>query len=94
MIKIKDNFYVRVSELNFTALEKRKAIKKNGEEVDSYKTIGYYGSLINAIKGIREYKIEIELDTEEDIELQDAIDIIDRIKEEFKAVLERHIKEG
>lgn len=91
MIKIKDNYYVKVSELNYTAIEKRKGVNKKGEEIDSLKTIGYYSNLTSAIKGIRDYVIDNQLDTEEDIKLEDAIKVIKKITEEFKVVLERHM---
>lgn len=88
MIHIKDNYYIRPSQLDYVALLVTDGTNANGEKIKSEKLIGYYTTIQNAIIGIKDYYIREEL-TIVDMELYEAIKTIKEITDEFSELLER-----
>lgn len=57
MIKVNENYIIDIDSCNYTVkrdLHRKKSTIINGEtvEVDDFATVGYYGSLVSAVKGV------------------------------------------
>ena len=49
MIRIDDTYFIDVDELIYTLKKKRMGKNKNGEEIETATTLGYYSSLKSAL---------------------------------------------
>ena len=88
MIRIDEDYIIKVDENNYTAcrdLHKTK-VDKAGNESMSVDVIGYYSNLKQAVKGIWEYKVRKSL-MEEEHTLETAISVLQQAYKEFETVL-------
>ncbi len=57
MIRVNEHYIIDIDSMNYTVkrdYHRKKSTKVNGEivEVDDLRTIGHYGSLVSAVKGV------------------------------------------
>ena len=86
MIHVIDDFYIKVGQLDFTLLRKTNSINKKTDEI-TYKVLGYYSSVFNAVEGIRKI-MSRELTTEKDMELYEAVTAFKQIAERLEKATE------
>ena len=94
MINIKDKYLIDTDEFNYIVYANKPCEgidKKTGKPWVRYPVVGYYGSLSNALFGIRGRLIRDGLKTL-DGSLSDAIDRVQEINAEFEEIM-RGIKE-
>ena len=85
MIILIHDLVIGVDTNNYTLMLDEHKQDKNGKQI--YKTLGYYGTLQNAVCGARRYCIRKRLESNVCV-LTDAIKIIKSITEEFSKLLE------
>lgn len=90
MIRVNDNYAIRVDDRQFIAMEDKHKTDKSGCPV--FETIGYYGKLGDAIKGIarKEYGKEFQA---KDYSLNDAIRKIEEVDKKFTDLLADKLSE-
>ena len=81
MVRVNDKYVIDVDPQNYTAQIDTKKSDKEGNPV--YKTIGYYGTLYAAIKGIAENETREQLVNGE-ISLADALTKVRSVYQEFE----------
>lgn len=86
MIHVIDDFYIKVGQLDFTLLRKTNSINKKTDEI-TYKVLGYYSSVFNAVEGIKKI-MSRELTAEKDIELYEAVTAFKQIAERLEKATE------
>lgn len=86
MITLKHDIVIDVSPNNYTLMLDRHKRDKNGHPL--YEILGYYTSLVTAIRSAREYYIRKRL-SEEVLPLHEAIEEVRRITDEFAAMLDK-----
>ena len=91
MIKIDDTYFVDVDELIYTLEKKRIGKNKNGEEIETSTTLGYYSSLKSALTAAMKYDTMIKL-SEEVYTLTESINIANEVSDRFNRLLEEAIK--
>ena len=91
MIKIDDTYFVDVDELIYTLKKKRIGKNKNGEEIETSTTLGYYSSLKSALTAAMKYDTMIKL-SEEVYTLTESINIANEVSDRFNRLLEEAIK--
>lgn len=91
MIKIDDTYFVDVDELIYTLKKKRIGKNKNGEEIETSTTLGYYSSLKSALTAAMKYDTMIKL-SEEVYTLIEAINIANEVSDRFSRLIEEAIK--
>lgn len=85
MIIIDKDYCVDVDTLNYTAkIDLHKTDKKGNT---TYKIIGYYGTLKNAVKGVYEYKAKKALSDGQHT-LKQSIDVLRELEKELHKTLE------
>lgn len=57
MIRVNEHYIIEIDSMNYTVkrdYHRKRSVKVNGEivEVDDLRTVGYYESLLSAIKGV------------------------------------------
>lgn len=83
MIRMFDNYSIDVSDKCYVVSKVAKRIdKKSGEEIEYTVALGYYSTLMNAIKGMRSY-LQINLLKEYDGEIRGAIEMLEKLDERF-----------
>lgn len=85
MIHIIDEYYVTGGARDYTLLKDTHREDKNGNTV--YKTLGYYGSVANAVEGLRKTLCR-ELTAEKNMELYEAVRAFKGIAEELEKATE------
>lgn len=94
MIKIDDDFYIKVDDMNYTLLRdmhKKTVDKKTGEETEVYKTLGYYSKIYGAISRLIRYK-QAEKFESSDMSLEEALVFIKQTNDEFEEILNRVVE--
>lgn len=86
MITLKHDIVIDVSPNNYTLMLDRHKQDKKGNPL--YEILGYYTSLVTAIRSAREYYIRKRLG-EEVLPLHEAIEEVRRITDEFEAMLDK-----
>ena len=85
MIHIIDDYYVTGGARDYTLLKDTHREDKNGNT--AYKTLGYYGSVANAVEGLRKTLCR-ELTAEKNMELCEAVRAFKRIVKELERATE------
>ncbi len=85
MIHIIDDYYVTGGARDYTLLKDTHREDKNGNTV--YKTLGYYGSVANAVEGLRKTLCR-ELTAGNNMELYEAVRAFKRIVKELERATE------
>jgi hypothetical protein len=85
MVRIDDDYIVDIDAMGYTA--KKNTHKKDKDGNTIYSAIGYYGSLVNAVKGIYEHKVTNKL-SEGETPISEAIKILEELKQEMNMKLE------
>lgn len=93
MIRIDDTYFVDVDELIYTLKKKRMGKNKNGEEIETETTLGYYSSLKSALTAAMKYDTMIKLSNGE-YTLKEAISIVNEVSDRFTRLLDEVIKDG
>ena len=93
MIKIDDTYFIDVDELIYTLKKKRIGKNKNGEEIETSTTLGYYSSLKSALTAAMKYDTMIKL-SEGEYTLNEAISIVNEVSDRFNRLLDEVIKDG
>lgn len=94
MIRVNDNYLIDVTPLEYTALEdmhKTSIDKKTGKTLPVYNTVGHYGSLRSAVRGIVTRQAKKNMSDGEH-SLTEAIRMLDDANMELERILSR-IKE-
>lgn len=99
MIHIITDYYVSVEDNNYTVMKKKMAMRKNPdtgvqEETDTYKPVAYLGSMRTAIENIGKLYRRDKLQEAGDIDLTEAIKILQMADKDMKSVLYRAIGEN
>ena len=92
MIKIDDTYFVDVDELIYTLKKKRVGKNKNGEEIETETTLGYYSSLKSALIAAMKDDTMIKL-SEEVYTLKESISIANEVSDRFSRLLDEVIKD-
>ena len=92
MIKIDDTYFVDVDELIYTLKKKRIGKNKNGEEIETSTTLGYYSSLKSALTAAMKYDTMIKL-SEGEYTLTEAIRVVNEVSDRFNRLLDEVIKD-
>ena len=85
MIHIIDDYYVTGGARDYTLLKDTHREDKNGNT--AYKTLGYYGSVANAVEGLRKTLCR-ELTAGNNMELYEAVRAFKRIVKELERATE------
>ena len=88
MVKLVNDLFIDVSELNYTLkkYEGKGKDEKTGEYKDIYTIKGYYSSLENAIKGAIEYSIKSKF-KDNTFTLKEALKEIEIIYNKFNNII-------
>ena len=93
MIELIGDYFVEVDSYNYTLKRRSQGVsKKTNEPIITETVIGYYPSLISAIKAAKNH-CGREIMAQDQITLSEAIRIIETIDEEFTKMLNERIKE-
>lgn len=90
MVKLNNEYIVRVDENNYTLMRDRKKFDKEGRPL--YETIGYYADLAQAVNGAIQHTTRCRL-SEGVCDLCKAIRIIRECNAEFKDLLKELMEE-
>ena len=91
MIKIDDTYFVDVDGLFYTLKKKWMGKNKNGEEIETATTLGYYSSLKSALTAAMKYDTMIKL-SEGEYTLTEAIRVVNEVSDRFSRLIEEAIK--
>lgn len=86
MVRIDNDYVILVDEMSYTAAIDRHSVNKLGKPV--YDTIGYFGSLKQALEGVYRHKLRKSLMVSEK-PLRTAIEEVDRLAKEMHESLKR-----
>jgi hypothetical protein len=86
MVRVNEDYVVDVDTLSYTAKEDLHNTNKKGEP--TYHTIGYYGTLKQALLGIFEYKARKSLSKGEK-SLYEAVKVLSDIKNELMQAIDK-----
>ena len=86
MITLTCDLVIGVDTNNYTLMLDRHREDKNGKPM--YEKLGYYGTLVAAVRGARDYCIRKQLESNTNT-LSDAIEIINRTTKEFSDLLKK-----
>lgn len=91
MIRVNDDYVIEVDEMNYTVKKDlhKKAVDKNGEEYDMYKTLGYFNNLENALSGIIKNRL-VTAYSDGEITLEEAIERLGDIYYEYTSLF-KHV---
>ena len=93
MIELVGDYFIEVDSYNYTLKRRSQGVsKKTNEPIITKTVIGYYGSLISAIKGAKDH-CSREFLARDRFTLIEAIRLIERLDEEFTKILNEKIKE-
>lgn len=99
MIHIIADYYVSVEDSNYTIMKRKKAMRKNPEtgvqeETETYRPMAYLGSMRSAVENIGKLYRRDKLCDAGDIDLAEAIKILELADNDMKSVLYRAIGEN
>lgn len=92
MVVINDTYFVDIDAYNYTLKRKTLGKNKEGEPIETVKTIGYYSDLKQCINGALKDDCASKL-KEGRHTLTEAIRVIDNSIKEFTELLEKLVKE-
>lgn len=94
MIKIDDDYFVEVNDLNFTLKHKYIATKKEtGEQYERYENVGYYSNLKSAVEGYLDQK-ERKCMANAEMSLEQALTTLRTSRRSIHELLERLVDDG
>lgn len=95
-IKLQDGYFIEIDPLNYTLRQKYSGKTKDGEEKESIRTHGYYGSIRQAVG---RYITLSQLDFMDgmSVNLKEHVDLIERLNksavQRIESAVGRHPKE-
>lgn len=93
MIRIDDTYFIDVDATCYALKMKRIGKNKNGEEIETSTTLGYYSDVQKALTAAMKYDIINKL-YEEEYTLTEAISIVNEVSDRFSRLLDEVIKDG
>lgn len=91
MIELIRDYYVDPDPHCYVLRRRGVGTNKKGEMVETEKTIGYYGSVAQAIEGAKNHCLREKL-TEDKFTLTEAIRAIEALNNEFIKILNQNVK--